>query len=263
MDLFGQRHHVEFHAATSDADIFETSFDDARVEVSLLYEGAVTFRVDGEERHVEAPAATFQAYRHRLDVTVPRNRRTRTVWCHFSCAMLDDAEWAWMKRLPAAQAVPQSLPSLFENALAVGVGPGCSLYGRHVRDALGAAIFAEYIRCVQGQVLAVSVPSAVRAVKTAIDENYTDAWTIEQLAKVAQVNGNYLISLFKRHVGESPIRYLWSRRVEAGIHLLQATRMPIEEIAFRCGFQTAAHFSRLVKQRTLCPPSRLRDRPVI
>jgi AraC-like DNA-binding protein len=263
VDLFGQRHSFEFHTATTDANIYETSFDDARVEVSLIREGAVTFMVDGEERHIEAPAASFQAYRHRLEVTVPRGRRTRTMWCHFSSATLSDAEWGWVKRLPSAQTVPKNLLSLFENALALtgkgGAAPGGADYGRHVRDALGTAIFAEYVRCAWSEASAASLPPAVRTVKTAIDENYASAWTIEQLAGIAGVNGNYLISLFKRHVGESPIRYLWSRRVEAGIQLLQATRLPIEEIAFRCGFQTAAHFSRLVKQRRHRPPSLLRE----
>ncbi len=264
VDIFGQRHSFEFHTASSDAHIYETAFDDARVEVSLIREGAVTFVVDGEERHVEAPAATFQAYRRRLEVIVPRHRRTRTIWCHFSSAMLSDAEWEWLKSLPATQTEPASLLSLFENALALtgrdSALPGTPDYAGPVRDALGTAIFAEYIRCARTQAPAASIPFAVRAVKQAIDENFTSAWTIEQLAEIAGVSGNYLIPLFKRHLSESPIRYLWSRRVEAGIDLLQGTRLPIEEIAFRCGFQTAAHFSRLVKQRRHCPPSLLRER---
>lgn len=259
VDFFGHRHSFEFHTASTDANIYETCFDDARFEVSVIREGAVTFVVDGERRHVEAPAATFQAYRRRLEVAVPRDRRTRTMWCHSSALTLSDAEWEWMRGLPPAQAIPQRLLSFFENAVALTNEGDEADHGRHVRDALGAAIFAEYVRCAQTQGVETSVPPAVRIVKKTIDEDHATDWTIEQLADIAGLNGNYLISLFKRHVGESPIRYLWSRRIEAGTQLLQSTRLPVEEIAFRCGFKTAAHFSRLVKQRKHRPPSLLRE----
>ena len=52
--------------------------------------------------------------------------------------------------------------------------------------------------------------------------------------------------------------YLWQRRAALGADLLAHTGLPIEVVAERCGFRTAHHFSRRVKQATGLPPGALR-----
>lgn len=55
--------------------------------------------------------------------------------------------------------------------------------------------------------------------------------------------------LFPRD-GGSPMRRLWALRVERARELLETTRPPrLAEVAWRCGFQTQAHFNHLFKQR--------------
>ena len=266
MDLFSLKHSFGFQTATTDMKVYQTAFYEPRVEISLILEGRITFAVDGEVRHVDAPAATFQAYRESLTVSVPKDRRTRTMWCHFSSLDVSEAAWDWMQQLPIAQSVPESLPSLFAAALALpdpseAVDLDAPDYNGHVRSALGTAIFTEYVRHAKCPQPAPSVPPAVKMVKRAIDESYLTSWKVDELAQIAGTNGNYLIHLFKKHVGESPIRYLWSRRIQAGLHLLQTTGLSIDDISYQCGFQTAAHFSRSVKERTGKSPSLLRRAP--
>ena len=266
MDLFSLKHSFGFQTATTDMKVYQTAFYEPRMEISLILEGRITFVIDGQVRHVDAPAVTFQAYRESLIVSVPKDRRTRTMWCHFSSLDVSEAAWDWMQQLPTVQAVPESLPSLFAAALSLphaseAANAEAPDYGDQVRSALGAAIFTEYVRQAKCPRPAPSVPAAVRAVKRAIDESYLTAWNVDELAQIAGTNGNYLIHLFKKHVGESPIRYLWNRRVQAGLHLLQTTDLSIDDVSYQCGFQTAAHFSRSVKERTGKSPSLLRRAP--
>ncbi|PTQ12158.1 hypothetical protein CLG96_06265 [Sphingomonas oleivorans] len=255
MDLFAQRHRFTFHEGSNETGVYHVAYRDQRAEVSIILEGAIRFVVDGEARHVEAPAISFQAYRERLEVSLPRERRTRTMWCHFSPTDFGDPEWAWMHRLPPALPMMGSLENLFRSATQLVQHDAWSMpqqhdYAAQARDALGSAIFAEYIRCASGgSAASAALPRPVAMVKKAIEERYGEEWDLESLARLGNLNGKYLISLFRKHLGETPISYLWKRRAEAGLALLRQTDLGVEEIAFRCGYQTAAHFSRSIKQR--------------
>jgi AraC-like DNA-binding protein len=55
--------------------------------------------------------------------------------------------------------------------------------------------------------------------------------------------------------GLSPMRYAWSLRLERAARLLEQTpKGAIQEIAFQCGFASAAHFSRAFKERYAMTP---------
>jgi AraC-like DNA-binding protein len=264
MRLITADHDFRFHSASSDMRRYGASYSDARVEVSLILEGEVLFIVDGVRRTVRAPAASFQAYRNSLEVVTPRHRRTRTMWCYASAALLDDREWALTAQIPPLIGISDALRTLFDSALSIpdddaAIPGNPPNYGKHIRNALGAAIFAEYLRCsVVGQGSQASLPVPVQKARAAIDENYRKPWEANDLAGIAGVNRNHLIHQFKKHLGISPTRYMWNRRVEAGVHLLRTTDLSVEEIAFRSGFQSGAHFSRIIKKEKGMPPGQLR-----
>jgi AraC-like DNA-binding protein len=262
MRLFARDHTFAFRSATTNRSAREVTYDNASIEVSLILEGNLTFFVDGRKRVIEGPCTTFQAYRRSLDVVTPAGRQVRTMWCNLSASELSETEWQWVGQLPPIQPIPALLPSLFSAGLALpnidaGVEEEIEL-NQQTRDALGATIFSEYIRNAKCTPVTRPVAPAVAKAKQVLDNDYLEPWSVEALASIAGTNANYLIHLFKRHVGVSPIRYLWNRRVDAGIHLLETTSLSIEEISCRCGFQSAAHFSRRVKERRQVPPSLVR-----
>ena len=167
-----------------------------------------------------------------------------------------------MNQLPPTQQISTLLPSLFQGAMSLP-GSGSDLTSipeldDHVRDALGAAIFSEYIRSAKSMAVTKLLPPPVAIAKRALESDYAQPWSVDALASLTETNANYLIHLFKKHVGESPMQYLWNHRMDAGVHLLQTTRLTIDEVSHRCGFQSAAHFSRRVKERKGVPPSTVR-----
>jgi AraC-like DNA-binding protein len=261
MTLFAQHHSFGFQSATTNMAAREVTYDEPRLEVSLILEGSLTFLVDGEKRSIEAPCATFQAYRKSLEVIAPAGRQLRTMWCHFPSIELSEAEWQSVDQLPPIQSIPARLPALFSSALSLADDDDDldePQFNDRVRDALGVTIFSEYIRAAKGARLARPMPPPVAAAKIALDRDYMQSWSVEALAAIAGTNANYLSDLFRKHVGVSPMRYLWNRRVDAGVQLLQTTTLTIDEISYRCGFQSAAHFSRRVKERKGIPPSLMR-----
>lgn len=272
MDLFVQPNRFSFHEGYSDGGPYRACYLARRAEVSIILEGAVSFVEDGRPRTVEAPALTCQTYERELEVVPAVGRRTRTMWCHFAPHRLSAADWSFLRGLPPTMPLINSLSAMFrgatpllqsideartDNVQVQGANDGRVM----VRDALGTAIFAEYIRCASeiGDARR-TLPQAVQEVRRAIDERYGETWDLNRLAAVAQLNPKYLIALFRRYLDETPISYLWRKRAESGHSMLRQTRLSVEEIALRCGYQSVAHFSRTIKQRYGAPPRDIRAR---
>jgi AraC-like DNA-binding protein len=72
---------------------------------------------------------------------------------------------------------------------------------------------------------------------------------------------NYLQRLF-REEGTTLMRCVWSQRIERAREMLQrstADRLRVDVVAWRCGFSSAAHFSRLFRQHYGCSPRQFRE----
>jgi AraC-like DNA-binding protein len=75
--------------------------------------------------------------------------------------------------------------------------------------------------------------------------------TIEWLASELNVSKSHLHRILRAH-GESAMHYVWTLRIERAAQLLSQSApgsKRTSEIAWQCGFATAAHFCRLFKQR--------------
>ncbi len=71
------------------------------------------------------------------------------------------------------------------------------------------------------------------------------------IASEVSASETHLNRLFKTE-GVSLMRYVWSCRLELAARLLKGcskSQIQIQEIAWRCGFSTPAHFSRAFKDR--------------
>ncbi len=96
-----------------------------------------------------------------------------------------------------------------------------------------------------------------------IDEHlHEPTLTIESIAHHLGMSVSHLHRLFAGEP-QSPAQYLWTRRLERCSHdlLNRALAMrPVSDIAFRWGFNDAAHFSRAFRERYGCPPREWRQR---
>ena len=65
--------------------------------------------------------------------------------------------------------------------------------------------------------------------------------------------------MFNEWTGYSPIEYLRRLRVERARQLLADVDLSIKEIAQRCGFDDAYHFSKTFRQIDGLPPTKYRE----
>jgi AraC-like DNA-binding protein len=81
---------------------------------------------------------------------------------------------------------------------------------------------------------------------------------IEELADVACVTKPYLIRLFKREFGTSPLQYVNNKKVELAQLLLYTTDMPVKEVAYELGFSDHSYFIRMYRKLTGITPQEYR-----
>jgi len=82
-----------------------------------------------------------------------------------------------------------------------------------------------------------------------IDENYTKAIDVKELAKREHISYAYFRTIFKQKTGTSPNQYIIMLRLRNASLLLKQTDLSIKEIAESMGFSDQMYFSRIFKKR--------------
>ncbi|EOS71911.1 hypothetical protein C818_00057 [Lachnospiraceae bacterium MD308] len=80
-------------------------------------------------------------------------------------------------------------------------------------------------------------------VRRYIENHFKESLTLDDLAAVAHVSKYYLVHVFSREYGTSPINYLLSCRIQESLYLLAETRMSLSQIAGMLGFSSPSYFS--------------------
>jgi transcriptional regulator GlxA family with amidase domain len=99
---------------------------------------------------------------------------------------------------------------------------------------------------------------AVHKVQDAIIGNPTNDWNVPQLAQVACTSERHLARLFREHTGISLVDYMQCIRIALARELLTQSRLDIERVAERAGFNSSRQLRRVWKKFEEAPPSRLR-----
>lgn len=81
-----------------------------------------------------------------------------------------------------------------------------------------------------------------------IEAHYMEQVTLEDLIRVSGVSKFCLTRQFKKKFDTPPQRWIWCFRVFVAKHALTFwPELSCRDIAFACGFETPAHFSRVFK----------------
>ena len=93
-----------------------------------------------------------------------------------------------------------------------------------------------------------------------IHSNICRTLDLEELADVACITKPYLIRLFKREVGISPLQYINKKKIERAQLLLFTVDKPIKDIAYKLGFSDHSYFIRLFHKLSGITPQEYRTR---
>lgn len=101
-------------------------------------------------------------------------------------------------------------------------------------------------------------PSRERRVLAYIHENLNRSITLEELARVAEISPNYLISLFRQSLGVTPHKYVVTKRVERAYDLLRHKDLTLLDVAHTCGFVDQSQFTTVFRRYAGVTPGQYR-----
>ena len=81
-----------------------------------------------------------------------------------------------------------------------------------------------------------------------IYDNYCSSLTLDDLAKVADLQPNYLCRFFKELTGKRPFDYINNLRINEAAKRLANSNQSVYQIAYACGFQDPCYFTRIFKK---------------
>ena len=106
------------------------------------------------------------------------------------------------------------------------------------------------------------ISANILQIKQYIDLNYSDNITLQTLADISHLSKYYISHSFKEEIGQSPIDYLNTQRIENAKILLESTNYSITEIARFAGFSSQSFFSQRFKEFIGQSPSHYRKQHV-
>jgi transcriptional regulator GlxA family with amidase domain len=84
--------------------------------------------------------------------------------------------------------------------------------------------------------------------------------TVSSLAERAHMSARNLSRTFIKECGVTPMTFLNHARIDAARHYLEATALPLRDIARRCGFDNTEGFRRIFQRRLQINPADYRER---
>jgi len=103
-------------------------------------------------------------------------------------------------------------------------------------------------------------PSALRRVRSHIEDHLATGADLVSLARIAGVSCCHFSRAFKRSMGMPAHHYLITRRISAAIALIRDTDRALSDISLEVGFADQSHFSRTFVQLTGLTPGDFRHR---
>lgn len=80
-------------------------------------------------------------------------------------------------------------------------------------------------------------------------ENTQSDVSVASIAKLYNISPSHFIRSFKSIYGTTPNEYKQNYRLSQAMNLLRMTNLPIQDIAYQCGFCDPFYFSRIFKKR--------------
>ncbi len=95
----------------------------------------------------------------------------------------------------------------------------------------------------------------LRRVRDRIDQEYAQPLDVEALARGAYMSAAHFSRQFRGAYGESPYRYLMTRRIERAMALLRRGDFSVTEVCFAVGCSSLGTFSSRFTDLVGVPPS--------
>ena len=98
-------------------------------------------------------------------------------------------------------------------------------------------------------------PAEAVVMKEYLEQNLSRLVSMQELAAAIFRSPDYAGKLFRKTYGETPYAFLLRKKMELACRLLENTRLPIQEVAARIGYDDPQYFAGLFRKRMGCTAS--------
>ncbi len=225
-------------------------------QIVTLLEGEANVTMAEHTLHLAAgEMALFWPGRREL-FRFATGRKTHHTWCSLRPEFVPPALATACRQAPAKVRLTRRFEQVMELGLSLPRAATERMPG--LIESLGLAALHEYLFAAAGAEVTTAEPDALRRAIEWIGAAGHERTDLPTLAREAGVSPAQLVKLFKRHLGTTPLRHVWTERTRRGVQLLRETGLSVAEVADRCGFQSPFHFSRWVRSLHGAPPRTVR-----
>ncbi|HXB09218.1 MAG TPA: AraC family transcriptional regulator [Puia sp.] len=247
---------------------------EAGMGLLLMRSGTGVFSINGQRETLRPGQYLLINRGSRLAVTLPYPA-AQPLFLFFHTALADEVEakkgvdWRWLERVH-----PLSLPLRQRLDWLVTRGDTCSSFGSLRADSLIRGIFDElFIEARAAAAISEDLPVTRQATRVQLFKrldlarewiiaNYAAPITLDEMARVAALNTQHFLRMFRDCYGKTPHRFLTETRLEAARQLLLHSGESVVAVCRQTGFESPSSFSGLFKQRFGRPPAAYRkNRP--
>lgn len=229
----------------------------SHLDLFVMEKGSCIVQSDNYEFTINANTACLIYSSHTITVIFPRGIESLMLWCETGEFIITQEVKEKLKSIPLTLNPSENLQTCLNMGINLKQDKGFNF--ERMRNSLGKTVFYEYFY--QSHLIEeeMPLPKTVLIAKQHIDKHYQEKCDLALISNASNLNPRYLISLFKKHLGITPVQYLWKKRAEKGMKLLYESGLTVAEIAYQCGFQYPNHFSRHIKNFYGYTPTEIRS----
>jgi AraC-like DNA-binding protein len=213
-------------------------------QLVILERGELNLRLDQRRIHLSAGEAILLRPGHREHFIFSRTNETRHSWCTIRPGAVPEKLRRAFPLTSRPVRFGERMTTLFEWAQTHGAPAGEKLRAEFFTS-LALALFCDFALLARERtpVKQIASPALIR-LGTFIRREFAQPLSLTELARQARVSPQYLMKLCRARKLPRPMQQLYARRLEAAADWLAHTGAPVGEVAERCGFASAFHFSR-------------------
>jgi AraC-like ligand binding domain len=184
------------------------------VQLVVLHTGAMTVWVDGEPRTAAPGSVSLLLPGHEERFAFAGRQATRHSWMQ---ARVPEPPVSRLAGLPPSLPLSPAMASL-ERLL---LGSAAAGSGDPLLLALAAAMLWRYVA--EAGSGGGPPPGPVEQARRFIADHLAEPLSLDRIAAAVGVAPAHIGRLFRHQAGTTPMAYVWSRRVDAGVELLAGT----------------------------------------